>query len=215
MRNLIVSHKVDQLCLRYYVGVLFRWFIHAYRQRFLRSAIFFIYYRNYTRRIDFCCALFYPGAHYTCPRVLLQKKEKRKTNSGNHTQTSHEQSHPDATACSCILNRQLLLSRATDDPFNLKEWKVSRQQVKGESSRRIEETGKRNDQKEDPKEPYGVQKGRLSKLFLSNWSCAFHVFSIFFFSTRIIKSLEESRRNAKVYRSYPENWRFGWRRRDS
>lgn len=83
---------------------------------------------------------------------LAAEKGERKTNSGNRAQTTHEQSHPDATACSCILNRQLLLSRATDDPFNLKEWKVSRQQVKEESSRWIEGTRKRNDQKEDPKE---------------------------------------------------------------
>jgi len=92
-------------------------------------------------------------------------------------------------ACSCILNRQLLLSRATDDPFNLKEWKVSRQQVKEESSRWVEERSERRTEGTMS----GKQKGRLSKLFSSNWPRAFRASSLHLFFNRIIKSPKESR----------------------
>lgn len=181
---------------------------------FSKSAIFFIYHCNYTRRIDFRHVPFYPSVQRACPWVscyMCKKGGKRKTNSGNsrnRAQTTHEQSHPDATACSCILNRQLLLSRATDDPFNLKEWKVSRQQVKGESSRRVErnwEEGRSERRTEGAIRQ--SRRGDFPKLFPSNWLRAIHASPPSFFN--LCNKIAGGIKDAEVDRSYSENRRLG------
>lgn len=78
--------------------------------------------------------------------VSSRKKEKKKNLNASRTNDRQTIASRCDAVCSCILDRPLLLSRTTDNPFNLKEWKVSCQQVKRKSSRRMEGTGKKDDQ---------------------------------------------------------------------
>lgn len=141
----------------------------------------------------------------------------------HRAQTTDEQSHPDATACSCILDRPLLLSRATDNPFNLKEWKVSCQQVKRKSSRRVEGTGKKDDQvrgyrrrTEDERKEGGMNKLETFPVQLaSRRSVCISPFFFLSLQPRVIKSPKESRMRKSAGPSF--QWRpttIGWRRPD-
>lgn len=99
---------------------------------------------------NFHFASFYSTARCTHPRrmhVLLFQTRKADPGNSNAScsndanDVNDEQLRPDARQLHAYSIGNSFFSA---DPFNLKEWKVSRQQVKRESNRRIEGTHKKD-----------------------------------------------------------------------